>query len=455
MSEDEHKRASWSHLLRANETVQRIAGNSGWLLLERGVSLTVRFFVSVWVVRYLGPDSYGVYSYATSFVGLFMALSTIGLDPIVVRNLARNRDEEHRVLGTAFWLRIVSGVGTMALVAFLAMALVEDTLTQVAIVLVSFQLLFQASNVCDFWFQAEVQSKYAVAVRALSVVVLAGTQVALILAEASVLAFVAILSVHTLFQALGIAAMYVYVRGSARPSWRFHRPTAIAMLRDAWPLIFAGLSISVYMKVDQVMVGEMMNTEAVGLYATAVKVSELWYILPMVLAGSVFPKVVASAEAGATKQHKQRMQVFFDVSALTAYVVIAGVLLFADELVYTLFGSTYGAAADVLKVHIGAFLFVALGIAREKWLVAENLTTFVMLSSLLGAVVNVALNAFLIPEYGIGGAAWATLVSQAGAAYLSGFASSDVRAVSWQMTRAMAVPLRLPNAIRQARDILR
>ena len=446
---------SWLQLLRDNKAVRRIASNSSWLLLERVANMTVRFFVSVWVVRYLGPESYGTYAYAASFTGLFMALATLGLDPVVVRNLSREGDNEADVLGTAFVLRLISGGTAALLVVSMSTVLVDDWITRVAIFLASMQLLFKASDVCDFWFQAEIKSKYPVFVRTGLTVMVAMAQVVLILSEASVLSFVVVLSAQLLLQAIGTAGMYVYVRAGERPSWSFRRQLAWSMLRDAWPLIFAGLSVSVYMKIDQVMVGEILDQRAVGLYATAVKISELWYFMPMMIAGSVFPKIVEAAETSSAERYERQMQAFFDAMVLMAYVIIVPVLLTSDWIIGLLFGATYQASAGVLQVHIWAFLFVALGVARGKWLVTENFTRFAMYAALAGAISNVALNLILIPRFGILGAAWATLLSQFFAAYLTGIAVPEVRKVFWQMTSAIFVPFRMSQVARNVQTILK
>lgn len=446
---------SWLQLFRANKTVRRIASNSSWLLLERVANMTVRFFVSVWVVRYLGPENYGTYAYAASFTGLFMALATLGLDPVVVRNLSRKGDNEADVLGTAFALRLTSGVTAALLVGSLSFVLVDDWITRVAIFLASTQLLFKASDICDFWFQSEIQSKYPVFVRTGLTVMVAMAQVILILSEASVLPFVAVLSVQMFLQAVGTAAMYVYVRADERPSWTFRRSLAWSMLRDAWPLIFAGLSVSVYMKVDQVMVGEILDQKAVGLYATAVKISELWYFIPVMIAGSVFPKIVEAAETNPKERYERQTQTFFDAMALMAYVIIIPVLLTSHWIIGLLFGENYHLSGSVLQVHIWAFLFVALGVARGKWLVAENLTRFAMYAAIAGAISNVLLNIIMIPRFGILGAAWATLLSQFFAAYLTGIAVSEIRNVFWQMTCAIFAPFRLRQVARNVQTILK
>lgn len=417
-------------------------GNTSWLMFERIVNMTIRFFVGVWVVRYLGPEQYGVYSYALSYVGMFTALATLGLDNIVIRNLSREGASRRKVLGTAFVLRLIGAIATVGIVVASVASVADRTLTQVAVIMVAAQLVFKAANVFDLWFQAEIKSKYPVWVRSVVTVLFAGSQVAFVLAGFSVLEFVGLVALQSLLEVVGTWVAYRLVSGENVWSWTINWRSGVSMMRDAWPLIFAGLSVSVYMKIDQVMIGEMVGESAVGIYATAVKISELWYFIPGAIAGSVFPKIVSTREKETEEVYRKRMQAFYDLFALLSYAVIIPLTLSAEPVIRILFGADYADSASILQIHIWSFLFVSLGTARGKWLVAENFTNFAMASTVMGAIANVGLNFFLIPAYAGAGAAWATLASQVIAAYLTCLPLPSIRPAFYQMTKAIGLPLR-------------
>ena len=421
---------------------------------ERLVNMTIRFFVGVWVVRYLGPENYGIYSYALSFAGLFVAFVTLGLDNIVVRNLSREGAEEGKILGTALALRLGSAILTMGVVAAIVLTVNDRWLTQLAVLIISGHLIFKAADVFDLWFQSQIKSKYPVRVRMASITLYCGGQVAFILAGFPVLAFIALYVVQILWQTGGTYVMYRWVRGDNRPQLYFDWGVGQRMLRDSWPLIFASLSIAVYMKIDQVMLGQMSSEEAVGIYATAVKISEMWYFIPGAIAKSVFPKIVSSKEGSSADRYSSRMQALYDTVALISFVVIIPVVLSAHSVVGLLFGDAYAGSAPILVVHIWAFLFVSAGVVRGRWLVAENLTRFAMVASLLGATVNVGLNWFLIPVHDGLGAAWATLFSQIFATYISGLAFAPARMSFVQISKSIFVAFRIRSAINGLKSIV-
>lgn len=420
-------------------------------MLERIVNMTIRFFVGVWVVRYLGPEQYGVYSYALSFVGLFTAVTTLGLDSIVIRNLSSEEWSEGEVMGTAFGLRIGAAVVTMGAVAATIFSVNDQWLTQLAVLIVSGQLVFKSADVFKLWFKSEIKSKYPVWVRSGVVMVNSATQVAFILLGLPVLAFVVLYLAQSALKAAGTYLMYQMVSERGRVRWTFRWGAARTMMQDAWPLILAGLSVSIYLKIDQVMLGEMVGESAVGVYATAVKISELWYFIPTAIAGSVFPKVVSSKENASAEGYRERMQAFYDAAALLSYLVILPVMLSAGPLITLLFGPEYAEAASILQIHIWAFLFVSLGVARGKWLIAENYTRFAMIAAILGAASNVGLNVILIDDYGGIGAAWATVFSQCTTAYL---VCLYIPLLRIQLSKAIVSPLRIANVYEDLNKII-
>ena len=72
--------------------------NTGWMFGEKIVRLVLTFFVGIYIVRYLGPEQFGLLGYALGFVGLFSTISTLGLDGIVTRELVKTPDKKDVLL---------------------------------------------------------------------------------------------------------------------------------------------------------------------------------------------------------------------------------------------------------------------------------------------------------------------------------------------------------------------
>ena len=188
------------------------------------------------------------------------------------------------------------------------------------------------------------------------------------------------------------------------------------LIKDAWPLIFSGVMISVYMKIDQVMLKEMLNTKAVGIYAAAVKLCEAWYFVPTVFTASLFPAII-SAKQKNEQLYKNRLQKLYDLMVWSSLVLAVPTAFLADWVIIILYGIEFNGAANVLRIYIWAGVFTFLGVASFKWLIAENLQHISFYLYSIGSITNIICNWFLIPIYGISGAAFATFISYGIASY--------------------------------------
>ena len=153
----------------ATQGFHKYFANTSWLLGERILRMTISLFVGIYVARYLGPERYGLLSYALSFVLLFSALASLGLDDILVRELVNHPDKRQNLLGTVFWLKVfgtvVMGTAISAVLQFKA----EDQQTYWMIALITFGFLFQATNVVDFFFSISSSVKICCTSTGLSV----------------------------------------------------------------------------------------------------------------------------------------------------------------------------------------------------------------------------------------------------------------------------------------------
>jgi O-antigen/teichoic acid export membrane protein len=184
------------------------------------------------------------------------------------------------------------------------------------------------------------------------------------------------------------------------------------------------------------MIKHLLNTEEVGYYAAAVRVSEAWYFVPVAIASSLFPALV-SVRSVNIGEYENRLQHLFDFMVIIALIVALAISLTADWLVNIIYGSAYQKAATVLTIHIWAGIFVGLGVVRGKWLVTEGLQHLAPLYLGAGAVLNIVLNYIFIPRYGINAAAYTTLVTQAFASYIVPALFSQTRISFYMMTKSL------------------
>ncbi len=422
--------------LKSSDKLREIIANTGWLFADRILRMGVGLFVGVWVARYLGVQQFGVFNYATAFVALFSTLSTLGLDAIVVRSIVREPEKRSQILGTAFWLKLFGGVTALVLaVSSIIVVRHDDQLTISLVAILSSVGIFQAFDTIDLWFQSQVQSKYTVIAKNTAFVITALVKVILISIHAPLIAFAWAGLGEVSLGAIGLIISY-RVRGYSPWLWPWNLPLAKNLLKESWPLILSGVTIMIYMRIDQIMLGQMVGDKAVGLYSAATRISEVWYFIPMAMASSVSPAIYAAKEVSESLYYR-RIEQFLRLLSLLSVVVAVPMSFLSGTIITILFGKSYEESASILSIHIWASLFVFMGVGTSSWFIAEGLTQFALRRTIIGAITNVFLNIFLIPTYGGVGAAIATVISQAFASFLSNATHPKTRIIFWIQVKSM------------------
>lgn len=399
--------------------------------------MAVGLFVGVWVARYLGPEQFGSFNYALAFVGLFTSIATLGLNGIVVRDIVRRPEDADTTLGTAFILQILGGICAL-LFALLAanFAKPNDTAIKIMIAIAGSASVIRANEVIKYWFESKVQSRSTVWVENGVFLVIALAKVFMVLNQASLMAFVWLIPVEAALVAIGLTVVYRLDRCKiSNWHWRYQR--AKTLLADSWPLILSGLAAMVYMRIDQIMIGQMLGETQVGLFSAAVRITETCYVIPTVIVASIFPAII-EAKKTSDSVYYQRLQRLFNLMSILSFAIALTISIISSPIIKILYGQSYDDASMVLSIQIWASIFVFSGVASSRWFLIENLQKYSFYRTLAGAIINVILNYYLIPQYGIKGAAWATLISQAVASVLFNALNKKTRPLFYIQIKAIA-----------------
>lgn len=420
----------------------QIFKNSAWLLLERGFTLLATAIIGIWMARYLGPEQFGLFSYALALVSLFLPLAQCGLEEIAVREVVKEPEAEGEILGSA---AVINLLGSMALVA-LAMATQYilaplDTSTLLLVAILSLGFMFQALESPDYVFQARLQSRISALARNTATGLGTALKAGVMLSGGSVALLAAASSLQR--GCTGALILLGYKRSGGRPaSWRCTGGRMLGLLSQSWIHLLQAFAILSFLRIDQVMLQEMKGPQAVGTYAVAVRLTEVWYTVPHVLGISLFPGIIERVRAG---RHVllPYMQTIYALLIWTALLAAGTVTLFSREIVDLLFGAAYHDAAPILSLQIWSGVMIFFIVARQKLLTAENKLLLGLCIDVGVFAINIPLNLLLIPGYGGLGASMASLGAMAAAQVLACFFSPTIRTSLWMFAKALAAPLRL------------
>ena len=409
----------------------RILKNIVWLFFDRFFRLGVGLFVGIWVAKYLGPNNFGKWNYAVAIVSILSAFSTLGLDQVLVKNLIENNTQENKLIGTSFFLRFFGSI-----LAICISCGYVNTQNNEGLLLITFFsgliISFQCFDVIDLKFQSVLKSRVSVIIKNSVFVLCSILKLFAIHQKSNLIIFVVISLMEIILGSIGLIMCYGITQVI---NWRLDLKYARLLLNECWPLVLSGIIILLYMRLDQIMIGKMLNLAAVGLYSVSVKFSELWYFIPSVFANSFFPKLI-EIKKDLTAYRNLSLSLFKILFVISFSIAIC-LSIFAPKIILILYGSSFLISAFALQISIWTAIFVFWGVAAGNMLVIENLNKHNLYKSLQGLIINIILNILLIPHLGINGAAIATLISQIYASYFYYLIPKETRHIFYLQTRSI------------------
>lgn len=413
--------------LNLSETKQKVVRNLLWAVMGKVITLLGSLLVGIFVARYLGPEQYGLMNYVVSYVALFQVFASFGLDNIEIREEAKCKGigeyertpsaEANTILGTAFGLKLIFAAITMILVIATAWLFEADTFTKWMITLYSLSMIMQTFSVIRNYFTSIVWNEYIVKTEISRTLIGAGIKVVLLLLHAPLVWFIA----ATLFDTILIAGGYLlsYRKKIASPRlWVFNKTTAKYLIKEAFPLLLSGAAVVIYQRIDQIMIGNMIDKETVGYYAVANSFIGILGFIPTIMSQTITPILVQLFDSN-KEVYKQKAQSFMNIIVWICILLCVATYILAYPLIKLTFGIQYMAAIPILQIAVYREVFLAQAQVTGSLILSEQIQKPVALRNLIGCIVCICLNLLIIPHRGVIGAAIVSIITALFTGYVS------------------------------------
>jgi len=419
--------------------LRQVMANSGWLGLEQGIRLLTSFLTTAWFARQLGPTAFGVFSYAYSITTIAIALSNLGLSPIIVRDLVSNRESVHKVLGTAFTMYLVLSIllyaGTVGSAAVLSGG--DGQVVKLEAVL-ALSVFPQALIVIDLWFQSTYRSKFTVTAKIASNIVINLARVIILLLWPNTYAFSATIFAEWAFAMAGLT--YLYQRGGeSLIRWQLDRALLGGYARRCIPLTLAILALQGQARADMVMLGTMCGKETLGIYSAALRLVEIAAAVPLILGTSLSP-LLARCKIGGRKYFLATLTSSYRLVTIYCGCITLLFYLIGDFAVKTLYGPQFADASAFLVLLSLRLLLSGIGIIKQLFIINEGIYWMGTIMACIGMSINIILNFYLIPRFAAWGAITASLVSFACTTVFLDIFSQSTRANFFCMLKGLLSP---------------
>jgi len=394
--------------------IKAILGNTLWLSIEKIFRMGLGFFVLALIVRYLGPEQFGNYSYILAFVALFDPLLNLIPSSIIVKDLVQKKYSEEIVLGTVTLVRFLGALTSLFLINIISFTFANHSpeLRLLAFIM-SFDLFVRIFESLDAFYQSEVKAKFSVYAKLIALTLSALFRVVLVVGKFPISYFIFACVLESSLFIGGFVLLYLKVYHKKPTLWKFDKVYLKEVLKISLAPLLSSVAITIYMKINQVMLKNMADAYQAGLFGASTKITELWYFIPLAISASFFPSIVALKTIDQS-HYWSRLRRLFSLMTFTALTISVTMTFFGDLLIHILFSSKYSEAIPVFQIHIWTCLFVFWGVMQNAWDITENLLHLSLIRNVLAAFTNVSLNFILIPHYGAIGAAWAAVISYGG-----------------------------------------
>ena len=384
--------------------------NASWIIGEQIFQMLIHLIIGILSARYLGPANYGLINYTASYVNFVIPIVTLGMDGVIIKKMIESPNDEGKFLGGCIIYRIVSAFVCGISIILLVWSLNPKDKLMLAIICVqSIQLVFRAINILDSWFQRHLKSRYVSIAKMVACVLVAFYQTYLLITYKSVIWFAISNSLTALIVAFVLIVSY---KKNASQKIKCDFKSGKSTLIESYHFIISGVMVSVYGQIDRIMLGEMISSEAVGLYTVSAALCTMWLFIPTAIINSFRPSILELKNSGNETQYLIRLKQLYAAIFYLCVVVSVFVFILGGPLICWLYGNEFAGASVSLKLLIWSECFSMLGVARGIWVLAEQKNKYVKYYLGIGAGINGILNYILIPQFGIGGAAFATLVTQ-------------------------------------------
>lgn len=396
---------------KLSDNKKKIFANLFWAMTGKIVNMAGALLVGILVARYLGPNQYGLMNYVISYITLFTIISNFGLDDIEIRELSKYPEKKNLILGTCIRIRLTFTTFALFLVIATLFVFRTDKFTTSMILLYSATLYTGCFNIIRNYFTSIVKNEYVVKSEILRTIIGAGIKIVLLWIKAPLEFFIAATIFDTFLVASGYIISYRKTVGYIS-EWEFDKSRVSFYIQEAFPLVLSGAAVIIYQRIDQVMIGNMIDNESVGYFATAGKFLDIILFLPMVLTQTVTPLLVRAKERN-NEEYNQKKQQFLNIVVWISIILSISVSLCAYWLITLTFGKKYLLAVPILQIMSFKTVGMALSSSSGQIIIMERIQKWAFIRNIVGCIICVCLNYILIPQYGITGSAWVTIVTVA------------------------------------------
>lgn len=389
---------------------QTIAKNFFWLIATQG-SRIFRSLVTIYAARILGTEGYGLFSYVFGLAGIMLFFADPGIGELITRDVAKHKDRRTEYFSAGFWLRIFS-FSLSALVFLIAVPYASKIhpariFIYLAILYAVFEnlrrlVLSYVRGLERMELEAVITATANIAVTVPGLFILSGHP------NVQGLFWVYIISAVISFLAATILAGKILIRNVFSS---FKISTAMELLQNCWPIAIFGM-LGLMAGIDVIILGWWRTSSEIGIYSAVQRITQLLFNLPVILASAIFPTLSAIVHAGNREHEKKLNEKTLAIIFLFVLPIISGGIILNGQIISFIFGADFLPGVSTFRILLLGLIFTFPAAIISNIVLAHNRQQKIVKYVSVSFGLNILLDIILIPQFGIAGAAIASLTAQ-------------------------------------------
>lgn len=390
--------------------IKKIFHNSGIIVIGNFIDVIFSLIIAVLLAKYYGQSGFGIISFLGIFLFFLGTLDSLWIRPILIREISRDDDRAGILIGNGMMMRGIFTAVTLILF-WVTVRLVGAPREIIPLVFLSSCNMILGSFIFSFEtiLRSYLKMIYFVKSKLVSNIFTIASIYFIILLKGSLFHF---FLASIISSVLLLWMIKSYSEKLLKPSFRIDFELWRKIFTKGWFLGLSALFIFIYHRIDQIMLFRMHGPGMTGLYAAGVRLVEGLNVIPLALMSSLLPFMSLYA-VSSPELFRKSYRLSFKYLLIVTVPLAVGTTIFSQAIISFFYGNQYASAGLALSILIWAEIFVFLGIVNNTILVAANQQFLDPIFTGGSAVINVFLNFILIPKYGLGGAALASLVAYA------------------------------------------
>jgi O-antigen/teichoic acid export membrane protein len=394
----------------SHNTVRSLAKNTAVNFAAQITDKILSLVLVVFLARYLGPGGFGRYSFCFAFASIFAIITNMGLNTLMIRDMARDKENAPFYLGNVILFK-----GALSVIMYVCLVIAINSLgvesgkvlgvyiAALYVVCISFADGFVSG------FVAHEKLEYV------AVMIISEKITVVLLSLALVLSGFGFLSVISAFLFAGMLRLALgalfFTRKFFKPRFSFNPALWKALIVSALPIALSQFFFGIYFRVDSVILSVLKDDRSVGWYNAAYGLVFALRFIPRPIYGAAFPVISRLYKSSVDKMKQATRLVFKYLFMLGLSFGVIGFVL-AQKIVLIFYKDPYVQSIPALRVLsltipfiFSSYVFVMTLISVER----QNMVGWIYL---MITALNIGLNFLLIPRFGHMGAAYAMLVSE-------------------------------------------